>query len=174
MKQYYEALFLSHRPRTQCSISQFCNTKYTHSIFRTIDRSTRGFLAKQLKKFPKSPGKHTIIGVLTRWSKNTTLLKLECLTVQYLTTESFYKVFKRKLSSKANQEKQLQEIQNNILSQACFVTRLFSHCKLSLKLMPFSQRFFYMIFVASFSVHKFRNFYSLCWCSCIFNMLSQI
>ena len=25
------------------------------AVFRTIDRSTRGVLAKQLKKFPKSP-----------------------------------------------------------------------------------------------------------------------
>ena len=29
--------------------------KCTHSIFRTIDRSTRGLLAKPLKTFPKSP-----------------------------------------------------------------------------------------------------------------------
>ena len=55
VKQYYEVLFLSYRPRTECSISQFCNTKCTHSIFRTIDRSTSGLLAKQLKKNPKSP-----------------------------------------------------------------------------------------------------------------------
>ena len=38
MKQYYKTLLLSYRPRTECSISQFCNTKCTHSIFRTIDR----------------------------------------------------------------------------------------------------------------------------------------
>ena len=37
MKQYHEALFLSYRPRTECSISQFCNTNCTHSIFRTIE-----------------------------------------------------------------------------------------------------------------------------------------
>ena len=55
MKQYYEALFLSHSPRTECSISQFCNTKCTHSMFRTIDRSKRGLLAKPLKTIPKSP-----------------------------------------------------------------------------------------------------------------------
>ena len=48
MKQYYEALFLSYtRPRTECSISQFCSTKSTHSILRTIVRSTRSLLAKQ-------------------------------------------------------------------------------------------------------------------------------
>ena len=29
-------------------------TQYS-AVFRTIDRSTRGVLAKQLKKFPKSP-----------------------------------------------------------------------------------------------------------------------
>ena len=29
MKQNYEALFLSYRPRTECSISQFCNTNCT-------------------------------------------------------------------------------------------------------------------------------------------------
>ena len=45
--QYHEALFLSYRPRTECSISQFCNTNYTHSIFRTIEA--------RVKKFPKSP-----------------------------------------------------------------------------------------------------------------------
>ena len=55
VKQYHKGLFLSYRPQAECSISQFCNTKCTHSIFRTIDRSTRGLLAKQLKKFPKSP-----------------------------------------------------------------------------------------------------------------------
>ena len=51
VKQFYEGLFLSYRPRAECSISQFCNTECTHSVFRTIDRSTRGLLAKQLKKF---------------------------------------------------------------------------------------------------------------------------
>ena len=53
VKQYYEALFLSYRPRTECSISKFCNTKCTHSIFRTIDQSTRGLLAQLLKKIFK-------------------------------------------------------------------------------------------------------------------------
>ena len=48
VKRYYEALFLSYRPRTECSSSQFCNTNCTHLIFRTMD-------AKPLKKFPKSP-----------------------------------------------------------------------------------------------------------------------
>ena len=47
MKQYYEALFLSYRPRTGCSISQFCNTNGTHSIFRTIE-ARMGFIAKLL------------------------------------------------------------------------------------------------------------------------------
>ena len=37
VKQCYEALFLSYRPLTECSISQFCNTNYTQSIFRTIE-----------------------------------------------------------------------------------------------------------------------------------------
>ena len=37
MKQYHEALFLSYRPRTECSISRFCITNCTHSIFRTIE-----------------------------------------------------------------------------------------------------------------------------------------
>ena len=43
VKQYYEALFLSYRPWTESSISH------------QDDRSTRGLLAKPLKKFPKSP-----------------------------------------------------------------------------------------------------------------------
>ena len=37
VKQYHEALFLSYRPQTECSISQFCNTNCTHSTFRTIE-----------------------------------------------------------------------------------------------------------------------------------------
>ena len=37
VKQYYGALFLSYRSRTQCSISKFCGTNSTHSIFRTIE-----------------------------------------------------------------------------------------------------------------------------------------
>ena len=45
----YEALFLSHRPRTECSISQFCKTCCSHSI------GTRGLLAKLFKQFSKSP-----------------------------------------------------------------------------------------------------------------------
>ena len=50
MKQYY----LSYRPRTECSISQFFETNCTQSIFRTINH---GLLAKTftVKKFPKSP-----------------------------------------------------------------------------------------------------------------------
>ena len=32
-KKYYEALFLSYRPRTKCSISQFFRTNCIHSIF---------------------------------------------------------------------------------------------------------------------------------------------
>ena len=38
-KEYYEALFLSYRPRTRCSISQFFKTNWIHSIFRTIEAS---------------------------------------------------------------------------------------------------------------------------------------
>ena len=49
---YYEALYLSYRPWTECSISQFFKTNCTQSIFRTINR---GLLAKPFKKFPKSP-----------------------------------------------------------------------------------------------------------------------
>ena len=49
VKQYYEAMFLSYRPLAECSFSLFCNTKCTHSIFRTIDRSTRGLLAVTLQ-----------------------------------------------------------------------------------------------------------------------------
>ena len=50
VKQYYEALFLSYRPRTECSISQFCNTNCTHSIFRTIEACV-GFQLNHLKNF---------------------------------------------------------------------------------------------------------------------------
>ena len=47
MKQYY----LSYRPRTECSISQFFKTNCTQSIFRTTNS---GLLAKPFRKFPKS------------------------------------------------------------------------------------------------------------------------
>ena len=47
-KQYYEALYLSYRPRTECSISQFFKTNCTQSIFRTINR---GLLVKPFKNF---------------------------------------------------------------------------------------------------------------------------
>ena len=52
LKQYYEALYLSYRPRTECSLSLFFKTNCTQSIFRTINR---WLLAKPFKKFPKSP-----------------------------------------------------------------------------------------------------------------------
>ena len=54
-KEYYEALFLSYRPRTKCSISQFFKTNCIHSIFRTIEARVDFKLAKPFKKFPKSP-----------------------------------------------------------------------------------------------------------------------
>ena len=44
----------------------FHNFAIQSTVFRTIDRSKRECLGKQLKKFPKSPGIYTIIGVLTR------------------------------------------------------------------------------------------------------------
>ena len=36
-KEYYEALFLSYRPRTKCSITQFFKTNCIHSILRIIE-----------------------------------------------------------------------------------------------------------------------------------------
>ena len=39
VKQYYEELFVSYRPQTKCSISEFFKTNCTHSIFRTIEAS---------------------------------------------------------------------------------------------------------------------------------------
>ena len=50
IKQYYGALFLSYRQRTECSISQLCNTNCVHSI---SGRSKHGWAFR--KKFPKSP-----------------------------------------------------------------------------------------------------------------------
>ena len=52
VKQYYEALYLSYKPRKKCKISQLFKTNCTYSIFRTINR---GLFAKPFKKFPKSP-----------------------------------------------------------------------------------------------------------------------
>ena len=48
VKQCCEALYLSYRPQTECSISQFLQTNCTQPIFRTINR---GLLAKPFKKF---------------------------------------------------------------------------------------------------------------------------
>ena len=48
VKQYY----LSYRPQTECSISQFFKTNCTQSIFRKINH---GLFVKPFKKFPKSP-----------------------------------------------------------------------------------------------------------------------
>ena len=57
VKRYHEALFSSYRPLTECSIDQyFTILQYKlHSFKIQDDRSTRGLLAKPLKKFPKSP-----------------------------------------------------------------------------------------------------------------------
>ena len=51
VKWYHEALFLSYRPRTECSISQFCNTNCTHSIFSAIEAR----VSETVEKFRKSP-----------------------------------------------------------------------------------------------------------------------
>ena len=52
VKQYYETLLkvLSYRPRRECSISQFCNTDCTHSIFRTIEARVGFQLDRRSKK----------------------------------------------------------------------------------------------------------------------------
>ena len=47
VKQYYDALYLSYKPRTECSISQFFKTNCTQSIFRTINP---GLLARNRSK----------------------------------------------------------------------------------------------------------------------------
>ena len=51
MKQYYEAVYSSYKPRKECKISQLFKTNCTHSIFRTINL---GLFGKPFKKFPKS------------------------------------------------------------------------------------------------------------------------
>ena len=54
MKQHHEALFLSYRPR--CSMQYFTILQYKFQSFNIQDdRSTRGLLAKPLKKIPKAP-----------------------------------------------------------------------------------------------------------------------
>ena len=42
--------FLSYRPWTECSFSQFCKANFTQSIFRTIVE--RAFFAQQIKNWP--------------------------------------------------------------------------------------------------------------------------
>ena len=49
MKQYFEALFLSYRPRTECSISEFCNTNFTLASNLSADN---------FKKYSTSMGRH--------------------------------------------------------------------------------------------------------------------
>ena len=56
LREYYEALYLSYRPRTKCSISQFFKTNCTQSIFRTINR---GLLAKLFKQYTASRFSHS-------------------------------------------------------------------------------------------------------------------
>ena len=51
-EQYYEALFLSYRPRTECSFSQLCKSNCTHSTFRTI--KARASFAQQIIKLTTS------------------------------------------------------------------------------------------------------------------------
>ena len=69
MKQYY----LSYRPRTECSTSQFFKTNCTQSIFRTINC---GLLAKPFKKFPKSPIRRTSSHFWRATNLHWTLLEL--------------------------------------------------------------------------------------------------
>ena len=60
VKQYYETpgdetLFLSYRPRTQCSISQFWNINYTHSIETFgADSAEFDWRRRKTRKNPKS------------------------------------------------------------------------------------------------------------------------
>ena len=52
VKQYYEALYSSYKPRKECKISQLFKTNCTHSIFRTINR---GLLRNRSKNFQNHP-----------------------------------------------------------------------------------------------------------------------
>ena len=60
--------FLSYRPRTECSISQFCNTNCTHSIFRTIEAR----VSETVKKISK-------ITYTASWFSLLTSAKVDCL-----------------------------------------------------------------------------------------------
>ena len=83
VKQYY----LSYRPRTECSISQFFKTNCTQTIFRTINR---GLLAKPFKKFPKSliqsAGSHFWRAPNLQW----TITELRCNIIKNLLPLFFY------------------------------------------------------------------------------------
>ena len=77
MKQYHETQFLSYRPLTECSISKFCITNCTHSIFRTIEASV-GFAWAFSEKVKKN-SKITYTArrrVLTFHKRQSRLLKL--------------------------------------------------------------------------------------------------
>ena len=77
VKQYY----LSYRPRTECSISQFFKTNCTQSIFRTINR---GLLAKPFKKFPKSPIRSASSHFLRAPNLQWTLIELRFIIIKNL------------------------------------------------------------------------------------------
>ena len=53
MKQYYEALFLSYRPRTECSFSQY-SIQIALIQYSGLSKHAWAF-SKTVKKFPKSP-----------------------------------------------------------------------------------------------------------------------
>ena len=114
-KQYYEGLFLSYRPRAECSISQFCNTKCTHSIFRTIDRSTCGPLAKQLKKNFQSH--------FCRASCGRVWMNINRVTLQH-NKEFIMVIFYLMVLSMCNLQKRLIRAAFWVLLQAMFTERL--------------------------------------------------
>ena len=53
MKQYYEALFLSYRPRTECSFSQY-SIQIALIQYSGLSKHAWAF-SKTVEKFPKSP-----------------------------------------------------------------------------------------------------------------------
>ena len=56
---------LSYRPRTECSISQFCNRNCTHSIFRTIEASSSSLKLKLTNVLSLLPG----VCFFQRWTR---------------------------------------------------------------------------------------------------------
>ena len=112
--------------RTKDHILYFTILQYkVHSfnMFRTIDRSTRGLLAKQLKKFPKSP---SIYGqtVLTFAERAVVVFEWTLTELRFYIIKNLLWLFNLMVLSMCNLQKRLIRATFWVLQQAMFTERL--------------------------------------------------